>query len=800
MKIIHQLLFFLFLIESLFTSAQELQSTTLFPPDTTALTDLSFLKQELEGKQLILLGEETHMYGNIFEMKARVIEYLHQELGFTTIAMEASMYDIWKMNQHGFSAEEFNNAIWGVWSGSLEFQRLVNYIEKNNLKVIGFDSQVQNTKQFIDDFYNYLEDHHIELKLDADDVGIIIEGILETVTVDQEDIAYTVYEKELKRILKQLEKLEKSDDTYYWIQFTKNLLACSQDAYYNKEEILTTDFGNKNYNIRDEQMANNLLSYKTRHPEEKLIVWADNIHSMTNTSSIQKPVVKEFISMGTHLKKALDQQVYSLASIHANDSLYDPNIKKWEATPIQPASFEDALQSLQKPYVFVSAHQPALQQPKTTRLLNFIEFTTARVDQLHDGYLFFKHATLPKISIATDVVQTTPKQLEKGKSSIPLNKSATVLLKGRILDAENKTPVPYATLILKNEGIYRVADANGYFELPVTQKMLDTAAVSIASLGFTTAVLPLQNITENNFLQPKFEELSAVVVTGNLSPAMVLKKAIAKKEINHPTEAFNFHRYGKILINRNDSTQVDLEVITKDEDKGYTSPYVITQKMEQIKWNTNLYPKKYRYVSQFFSYRQNAIRYANILHKRKYKKFDLHFISSNNPADAGQYIIAFKTDRNRWNYTNRGYPTAYSGRVYIDKNNFAILKVVENWATTLSSDELKKHFKGNDAYKNIIEDTIKEENICVYTSINEDGKYYATKYFNRSYQEVLTKEHQINRSVSELDSYLYDFELENVEEIEYEWREKKYTILNSVSYDKAFWNSFYKKLNTYNIK
>src|SRR5699024_7079206 len=102
-------IFFLFLIVTSFlstlTQAQNLETREVFPPDTNAVDDLHFLKEELSGKQMVLLGEHTHMFGNIFEMKSRLVEFLHQELGFTTFAIESPIYDIWKMNQQGFTPE-----------------------------------------------------------------------------------------------------------------------------------------------------------------------------------------------------------------------------------------------------------------------------------------------------------------------------------------------------------------------------------------------------------------------------------------------------------------------------------------------------------------------------------------------------------------------------------------------------------------------------------------------------------------------------------------------------------------------
>jgi len=781
-------LFFVNLIQS-----QELKTIKLLPPESKEHNDLTFLKNELQGKQLVMLGEQTHMYGNIFEMKARVLEYLHQELGFTTIAMESSMYDIWKMNKNGFDPEDFNNAIWGVWSNTSEFQRVVNYIEKNNLKVIGFDSQVNNTSQFVEDFYDYLESQNIALKLDEDDLGIIIEGVFENVTVEEYDIKYKVYEKELNRIIEQIEKLKDNETNYYWKQFTKSLLACSQDAYYRKDEIHTTDFGNKNDNIRDKQMADNLLSYINRNPNEKIICWSDNVHIINDNSSIKKPIAKEFISMGSYIHKELKDKSYSLATIHANDSLFDSGTKKWHLTPINNNSIEFELSNLNNPYLFITSNQEEMQALKETRLLNFVDFTNARLDQLHDGYIFFQNATLPKLETIKDSVNVSAKQLDLGKKIEQIEIGQKVILKGQLFNKETNEPIPFATLILKKEEIYRVADENGFYELPVNKTMIQNVSVAISSMGYESDTISLKELKNKTYLNPKFEELVEVVITSYLSPKTVLQKAILGKSLNHPVEPFNFYRYGKVIVNKNDTNELDLELITKDHDDGYLAPTVITQRVEQIKWNKNNNPKLYKYSSQFFSYRQNPIRYANILHKRKYKKFKLNFVKSNDIEDEGLYIIAFKTERNNWNYTNRGYPTEYSGRVYINKENFAIVKVVENWETTLKVEELEKHFKGYEGYKNIVQTTIKEENIGYYSDILNNGKLYATRYFNRMYNETLNNENEKNYGVIERDSCLFDFELNDVENIEFEWRKKEQTVLNRVEYDKTFWDSFYKR-------
>jgi len=49
----------------------------------------------------------------------------------------------------------------------------------------------------------------------------------------------------------------------------------------------------------------------------------------------------------------------------------------------------------------------------------------------------------------------------------------------------------------------------------------------------------------------------------------------------------------------------------------------------------------------------------------------------------------------------------------------------------------------------------------------------------------------INYSTFENNSYLYDHELEDVEEIEYEFYGDEETVIDRVEYDPKFWPHFY---------
>ena len=758
-----------------FAFAQDLKTIELLPPESKELFDLSFLKKELEAKQVVMLGEQTHEYGNIFEMKARIVEYLHKELGFTTFAMESPMYEIWKMNQKGFSKDGFNDAVFSVWSQTSEFQRLVNYLDENKLKVIGFDSQVNDDVNFIEDFFDYCEKQKIELKLDKDDMGITIEAVLNIANFDEDDIKFKAFENEINRIIKQIEKLENNEENYYWKQFTKNLLASSKDAFYVKEFIKSNVNGDKDFNIRDKQMADNLLSYIERNPSEKIICWADNLHLINDNSSVTTPIAKDFIPMGSYIKKELKDKVYSLGTIHSNDSLFLSKVNKWHPTPVKINSFEYDLKQFKKSYLFVSSNQEAMRNPKYSRLLSFVDFSEMRVDQLHDGYIFFTNATIPKLKYEGEVLSKNSLQTEK-KSS-PINNKNKRSIKSQIWNEQTNEAIPFATVVFKKDNIYRIADENGNFEFPLKNSVLSDISLEISSVGYETKNILLSEIREKVYLKNQFEQLPEVVIQQVLKPKAVLKKAISNLKLNHPTTPFNFDRYSKIIKTKNDETNVDFELLTKDYNRGYLTQFITTQ---------------YKSVADFFGFRENPIQYSTILNKRKYKKFELNYVYSDEKESGNWYIIEFKTERNKWSFTNKIYPTKYSGRIYVDKENFAVLKVVENWETLLNRDEILHHLKYEDSAKDAFQLTLKQENTVQFSQVNSDGKYYAVSYFTRSLSEKLTDKNVFENTVTEKYSYANNFETKAVEELKYENQATQNYKLDRVDYDPNFWESFYK--------
>lgn len=77
---------------------------------------------------------------------------------------------------------------------------------------------------------------------------------------DEEDIDYLLFSSTLTDLKNKISQQEASEEKFYWSQIIKGLLELAKDAFY-REEVLSTFIVSSSDNIRDKQMADNLVIY-----------------------------------------------------------------------------------------------------------------------------------------------------------------------------------------------------------------------------------------------------------------------------------------------------------------------------------------------------------------------------------------------------------------------------------------------------------------------------------------------------------------------------------------------------------
>jgi len=713
---------FIFFLSCFYATAQDFNPKTLTLPENPTSEDFSFLKEELKNVQVVMLGERTHFDGNVFEMKTEIIKYLHQELGFNTIAFESGVYDVWKAQKNISNGEDtkiaFEKSLFPIWSKTKEFQGFISFFDKNKteLKVIGFDNQITGEygeNQLINDLYDYCNQNQLPLKLNKDDLELLIESITNSGVFDEEDITYENYKSSLTNLLKSIGKKPAAEIHSYWKQIIKNLLSIGENSRFEKEPISSTFNTTSDDNIRDRQMADNLLAYIKAHPNEKIICWGANAHFVNDMSSIKTPVLKEHVPMGSYVKKELREKVYSLAAITAADSIYLNKV--WSRTPVHPDSFEQFLKNKNKPHLFVSSDQEEMKKTQHNRLSSPIDFIESRLDLLHDGYIFFNH-----------VKQSTFIENEENGKHLAMDSTNSTLEK---IDTTG----------------------NGETKLEAEENILDEVVLLSYNKKFTYSVV---------------------------------RRAIENINKNYPVNSFNSQQYTNIDVKVQSERVLNLDLINNQYDRGYNQVDRNSKQLKEVRWNTksDYIPKSIR---EFWSLSyNNPIMYARCLNIRKSKKFIFKISEIKSYNNKTVYVVDFSIPRDHFTYTQRSIPSNFSGTLYINKDDFAIVKVIEHWTFMENPDNATY-----DTYGWIEKYTKKEVTTeTVETNFEKINDLY---YLSSSEIEISGKLYHQDKTAYPLKIYISsswsNFKKENPNRISYK---EEQNLFEKIDFNKTFWENY----------
>lgn len=714
----------------------------------------NFKSSSFEKRDIVLLGEMTHMYSSVFEEKIKLFKILHERYGYNTLAMEGSYFD-YNQLQENWSKEELLKITYTPWKMSSIYQDFIDYLLEENIKVVGFDSQILETEAFLTELESIIENENIQLSFDQNEFFIITEGVLDAMLFDETEVSFEDYQKQLDQIIKVLQHKPVQR------QYIKSLKANTTSAYL--DSIPQPDrkvFISSLSNPRDKQMADNLLFYHKEHPDEKIVAWADNLHLAGDISSYDHEEAKLFKPMGSYLREALGESVFSIATIHANDSIHD-GAGTWHSLPIENASFEDKMKKTGLSRAYVLSDQQSLKKI-SSRLFSYQYFFQGNLNDYFDAYLFLGHA------------QQIIHQSQK-KTAIKIDNSSEVLKKTMVLvDQTNKETIPFATI--SSDDYYTMSNMQGEFQIPENKNL----NLSIKVLGYYPK--EIHQFKDSIYLIPEYDQLSAIEIKGESNPDKVLDQAIKNLKKNHPFFDHNITRNAEVKRVTNGSILLDFEVSTLDYSSGYNNKKVNTQQALSVDWKQTPEHRKekYRYVAKQFAWRENPIQYASILHKRKSHKFNLEFIDHPEYSTDDYYAISFVTPRDNWNFTNQIVPSSYFGLIIIEKDSYAIVEVQEQWDSDLDEVQIKEHLS-HTSYKDDKQYRSKEWNISKFNNI-KDGKRYISENSSIYQVTLIDEDEQLSEYLIEKLSNFINPQTEELTKIPWYLKDKSPSDLLNINY------------------
>jgi erythromycin esterase len=388
-------------------------------PADRDFSDLQPLKKILRNRRIVLLGEQSHGDGTTFLAKARLIEFLHEEMGFDVLAFESGLYNCWRANQALRSGEDpvkaVRSGVFAIWTLSEQVKPLMEYLGATSrtgrpLELAGFDSQFTGSasgNHLVSDLTAYLKGLGSGAAGEADwpafteKLQALTQGSWEAGEMPVPPAP------EQEAFLDRIEKLQSEiatsvrpdSEAPFWLQLLESTAAYARMEW---EPDPGSEAGNLRVRqLRDSQMGRNLIWLANeRYPGRKIIVWAATYHAARNLDRIDpgSPELARFYQavepMGEVAWKILGDQMYTLGftayegqvgnvfRTHPPEPLDKPTAGSLEDLLFQ-AGLENALVDFRNP----PRGGDWLRQPLISRPLGYTEMK-GDWTQVLDGMMF----------------------------------------------------------------------------------------------------------------------------------------------------------------------------------------------------------------------------------------------------------------------------------------------------------------------------------------------------------------------------------------------------------------------------
>jgi len=289
-------------------------------PDDDDFSDLAFLREQLRGVRLVLLGESDHGNGADLEAKTRLVRFLHQEMGFDVLAFESGLFGTaaaWRaLPTLAEPRDAFLQGVFRVWGWSEQVQPLIRYLAASArtdhpLELAGFDSQINDpaSRQFmVPSLQEFLTRSRISSPLsDANGrSALLLAGVIEGgFTNGGEPMPDSAEAAEFVRVLRATavaaDDSVQTHEGRFWAQVLRSASTAAEGSLRLER---SGSLG------RDQQMGENLVWLtNTYYPGHKIIAWAHTAHAMRNPGATD-PSRLRGVNMGQRVWEALGEESF----------------------------------------------------------------------------------------------------------------------------------------------------------------------------------------------------------------------------------------------------------------------------------------------------------------------------------------------------------------------------------------------------------------------------------------------------------------------------------------------------------
>ena len=294
-------------------------------------SDLAFLKEKLKGVRLVQLGESAHGASEFYQLKTRLVEFLHEQMDFDVLVIEGGFGDInlaW-LNQETLNAKDLMyNSVFGNFRCE-EMLPLFEYAKANAnstdpLQLAGPDCQT--SANFFNNFLiDFLQKYDRELSRDVE-YNFMNTSLLYGILSDSVQLTQAIRNNE-RVINKVMDFLENNESKVRKDFSSKPLLVpFLRRTLENHLEYWALDFRaiqqRQQIVLRDRIMAENLMWLAdVAYPNKKIIYWAHNAHIGAEIAAADffgNPVKMQ----GNYISERFGTEVYNIGIYAVGGELY----------------------------------------------------------------------------------------------------------------------------------------------------------------------------------------------------------------------------------------------------------------------------------------------------------------------------------------------------------------------------------------------------------------------------------------------------------------------------------------------
>lgn len=383
--------------------------------------DLQFLKPLLQHKRLISLGEASHGAAEYNSVKVRLVQFLHEQLGYDVLAFESNLGEAtaaFVQARNHTPAEMMKNSIFGVWQVEENLPLFEYIVEQSKttrpLILTGID--VQGTTEpfitFMEKWFAHADKSKAVSFVQTERWYLKVHTYNDMERFNREQpqliAKYRLFQMFLRENKAKLQAVYPEHP---------ELVSVMERVLQNRIDMLETYCGRMvklfagieperqmkeaSY-IRDQQMASNAAWLAEQlYPDKKIIVWGHNYHVRKHNSTM----VTEhngfgfdnnpYPTMGEMLPFSLRKDNYVIG-LYAYQGSSSKNSKETEriSQPHNEGSIEELLKAGDHAYQFLDLMQVKLDPrtswlftPRIAKAWGMLEETMI-VREQYDGILF----------------------------------------------------------------------------------------------------------------------------------------------------------------------------------------------------------------------------------------------------------------------------------------------------------------------------------------------------------------------------------------------------------------------------